>query len=164
METEQHPAKYVDESVIHMAELMTPELENFSGKVHGGAILSLLDKVAYVCACRYSGAYCVTVAVDHVEFRAPVQVGEVLHFTARVVQVGRTSMDVEILVESQELISGAMRHTNTCFFTLVAMRDGKSAPVPPLAARTPEDQERLEHGRMRREAREEYRSRIRPAR
>lgn len=151
------PAKFMDQSEIRMAELMTPDLQNFAGKVHGGAILNLLDKVAYVCACRYSGAYCVTVAVDEVEFQAPVLVGELLHLTARVVYVGRTSMDVEILVESQDLTSGTARHTNTCYFTLVALRASAPVIVPELRTRTPEDQQRWRQGELRREARELYR-------
>jgi uncharacterized protein (TIGR00369 family) len=149
----------MDETEIRMAELMTPDLSNFTGNVHGGSILSLMDKVAYVCACRYSGTDCVTVAVDHVEFREPVYVGELLHLTARVIQVGRSSMDVEILVESQNIRHGTMRHTNTCYFTMVAMANGKSVPVPRLAVRTPEDEDRFQHGRLRREARELFRQR-----
>jgi acyl-CoA hydrolase len=147
----------MDESEVRMAELMTPDLQNFAGKIHGGAILNLLDKVAYVCACRYSGAYCVTVAVDEVEFREAVLVGELLLFTARVVFAGRTSMDVEIVVESQDLTSGATRHTNACYFTLVALREGKPVPVPELRTRSPEDRQRWRQGELRRQARDQYR-------
>lgn len=153
----ERPTKFMDESEIRMAELMTPDLQNFAGKVHGGAILNLLDKVAYVCACRYSGAYCVTVAVDEVEFQEPVLVGELLHLTARVVYAGRSSMDVEILVESQDLPSGTARHTNACYFTLVALRDGAPVPVPQLLTRTPDDEKRWRHAELRREVRDLYR-------
>jgi uncharacterized protein (TIGR00369 family) len=151
--------RYIDETEIRMAELMTPDLTNFSGKVHGGAILSLMDKVAYVCACSYAGCYCVTVSVDEVEFREPVHVGELLHLTARVVQVGRSSMDVEILVEAQDLPHRTMRPTNTCWFTMVAVRDGKSVSVPELRFRTPDDEARYLHGSLRRELRAELRAR-----
>src|SRR6476659_8441097 len=109
MDQDSLPVRFLDETEIRMAELMTPDLQNLAGKVHGGAILCLLDKVAYVCACRYAGTSCVTVAVDEVEFREPVLVGELLHFTARIVQVGRSSMDIEIIVESQDLMVGGMR-------------------------------------------------------
>ena len=153
------PPKFIDETEIHMAELMTPDLENFSGKVHGGAILAILDKVAYVCACGYAATDCVTVSVEQVEFREPVCVGELLHFAARIVQVGRSSMDVEILVESQNLQRGSRRHTNTCYFTMVAMKDGKSVPVPPLQPRTPQDESRFVQARLRREARDAFRRR-----
>ena len=153
----ERPARFMDETVIHMAELMTPDLTNFAGKVHGGAILSLLDKVAYVCACRYSGSYCVTVAVDHVEFREPVLVGELLHFTARVVRVGRSSMDIEILVESQDLPTGATRPTNTCYFTLVATQEGRPVSVPRLQTRSPEDAARAERAARSREIRDSAR-------
>jgi uncharacterized protein (TIGR00369 family) len=155
----ERPTRFVDESEIRMAELMTPDLANFAGSVHGGSILSLMDKVAYVCGCRYAGVYCVTVAVDDVEFREPVAVGELLHLTARVVQVGRSSMEIEILVDSQNLLDGTLRHTNTCYFTMVAMKNGQSVPVPQLAARTPEDVERMAHGKLRRELRDVLRQR-----
>jgi len=153
------PQRYMDETLIHMEELMTPNYENFSGKVHGGAILSLLDKAAYVCACRFAGTYCVTVSVDWVEFREPVHVGELLQLTARVVAVGRTSMAVEIQVESQDLMTGAVRQTNTCYFTMVAVRDGRSAPVPRLLTRTPEDSLRGREAALHRELRAEFRRR-----
>lgn len=155
------PARTIEETKVQLAELMTPEFENFAGKVHGGTILSFLDKVAYVCACRFARTYCVTVSVDQVEFREPVLIGELLTFTARVVATGRTSMEVEILVESQELTSGAVRHTNTCYFTMVAMKDGKPFPVPPLEARTPEEQTRRRKAELLRQARREFRDRLR---
>ena len=151
--------RFIDETEIRMAELMTPELTNFAGNVHGGSILSLMDKVAYVCACRHSGTDCVTVSVDHVDFREPVLVGDLLHLTARVIQVGRSSMDIEIIVESQDVRRGTLRHTNTCYFTMVARQEGKSVPVPAIAARTPDDEVRLQRGRMRREARALFRER-----
>jgi acyl-CoA hydrolase len=159
-EQEQLPTRFIDETEVRMAELMTPELANFAGNVHGGAILSQMDKVAYVCACRYAGADTVTVSVDHVEFREPVLVGELLHFKARVIQVGRSSMDIEIIVESQDIRHGTLRHTNTCYFTMVARREGKSVAVPKLAARTPEDELRLQFGQVLREERALFRKRF----
>lgn len=153
--------RFMDETVVQMAELMTPLYENFSGKVHGGAILSLLDKVAYVCASRYAGTYCVTVAVDWVEFREPVLVGELLQLTARIVHVGRSSMMVEIVVESQDLRSGALRHTNTCYFSMVAMREGRAVSVPKLHTRLPGDDLRAKEAALHRELRQEFRRRHR---
>ena len=160
-EAGQGQVRFVDETVVRLAELMTPDFENFAGKVHGGAILNFLDKVAYVCACRYAGTYSVTAAVESVEFREPVLVGELLHFTARVVYAGRTSMDVEILVESQELLRGTLRHTNTCHFTMVALKEGKPAAVPRLEARTAEDETRIRQAKLRRELRDDFRQRMR---
>ncbi len=152
-------ARYVDETVVRMAELMTPALENFSGHVHGGAILALLDRAAYVCSCKFAGCYCVTVAVDWVEFRAPVRVGELLILTSRVVHVGTSSMTVEIEVESQDIPTGECRRTNICTFTMVAVRDGVKVSVPRLLSRTPEDDARLRSAGLHRAVREEYRRR-----
>ena len=92
-------AKSVNSSRTTITELMIPSFANFSGKVHGGTLLSLMDKVAYVCAAKHSGAYCVTVSVDGVEFREPVEVGELVSLAASINYVGNSSMIVGIRVE-----------------------------------------------------------------
>lgn len=115
---------------LSMTTLMTPEMVNFSGKVHGGALLKLLDEVAYSCAARYSGHYVVTLLVDDVRFRAPVYVGELVSFMAAVNWVGRTSMEVGIRVVAENHRTRATRHVMSCFFVMVAIDDdGKSVPV-----------------------------------
>ncbi|MFC7420189.1 acyl-CoA thioesterase [Iodobacter arcticus] len=122
---------------IMMTVLMTPDMANFSGKVHGGALLKELDQVAYACASRYAGAYAVTLSVDQVIFKQPVFVGELVHFLASVNYTGRTSMEVGIRVVAENIRTQTERHTNSCYFTMVAMGDdGKSVVVPPL---TPAD-------------------------
>ena len=138
--------------------LMTPENANFFGSVHGGFILRQVDNQAYVCAARYAGnPTCVTAAVDRVDFHEPVHVGDVLHLKARISYVGRTSMEVEIEVYSEEIASGAIRHTNTCHLTIVALKDGKPTPVPRLICRTREDKARYIQAKMRRELGIKYR-------
>ncbi|AOA57413.1 acyl-CoA thioesterase [Acinetobacter larvae] len=122
-----------DQSELTMSLLMTPEMANFSGNVHGGTILKLLDQVAYACASRYSGSYVVTLSVDKVTFKEPIHVGEMVSFLASVNHVGRTSMEIGIRVEAQNIQKRTVRHTNSCYFTMVAVDEqGKPTVVPEL--------------------------------
>ncbi|MDX1906070.1 MAG: acyl-CoA thioesterase [Bacteroidia bacterium] len=140
-----------------LTELMIPGYANFGGKIHGGILLSLMDKVAYVCAAKHAGGYCVTVSVDQVAFRAPVEVGELVSLHARVNHVGRSSMVVGIRVVAEQVDSGVQKHTNTSYFTMVAKDGaGKPRPVPPLLLETMEDVRRFLEAMKRREMREQY--------
>src|SRR6187402_3192382 len=114
------PASY---SKTTLTELMIPAYANFGGKIHGGILLSLMDKVAYACASKHAGAYCVTVSVDKVEFLQPVEVGELVSLHASVNHVGNSSMVVGIRVEAQNVKKGTVKHTNSCYFTMVAKGD-----------------------------------------
>ena len=123
----------MDRRELEMTVLMTPDMANFSGKVHGGALLNLLDRVAFSCASRYSGQYAVTLSVDRVVFKEPIAVGELVTFRAAINHAGRTSMEVGIRVEAENIREGTRRHTNSCYFTMVAVDDaGKPFEVPPL--------------------------------
>jgi len=125
--------KTVKASQTTITELMIPSYANFGGKVHGGTLLSLMDKVAYVCASKHSGAYCVTVSVDGVEFKEPVEVGDLISMAASVNYVGNSSMIVGIRVTSLKPKTGVEKHTNSCYFTMVAKdEDGKLETVPRL--------------------------------
>ena len=116
---------------LSMTVLMTPDMANFSGNVHGGHILKLLDQVAYACASRYAGRYVVTLSVDQVVFRQPIHVGELVTFLASVNYTGRTSMEIGIKVVTENIRNQVVRHTNSCYFTMVAVDDdGKPAEVP----------------------------------
>lgn len=127
---------------LSMTVLMTPDTANFSGKVHGGAILKLLDQVAYACASRYAGRYVVTLSVDQVMFRQPIQVGELVTFLGSINHTGTSSMEVGIKVIAEDIRTQAVRHVNSCFFTMIAVGDdGRPVPVPPLVPVT-EDQKR----------------------
>ena len=122
-----------DRKSLYMTVLMTPDMANFSGNVHGGTLLKLLDQVAYSCASRYAGTYVVTLSVDRVLFRDAIKVGELVSFSASVNHTGRTSMEVGIRVETENIQDGTRRHTNSCYFTMVAVdRDGRPVPVPEL--------------------------------
>ncbi len=147
------PTKTMAASRLITSTLMTPELANFAGNVHGGHILRLVDQVGYACAAKYSGCYCVTISVDRVLFKVPVRVGDLLTMKAQVNRVGRTSLEVGVRVEAQDLMGGAPRHTNSCFLTWVAMQDGVAQVVPRLIAETDEDRRRNEEARLRQEQR-----------
>lgn len=139
-----------------MTVLMTPDMANFSGHVHGGAMLRLLDQVAYSCAARYSGCYVVTLSVDQVTFREPVHVGELVTFKASINFTGNTSMEIGIHVEAESIRARTSRHVMTCYFTMVAVDEhGNSVPVPALTLTTPLEQKRWAAAQLRREYRRE---------
>ena len=141
MEELARPVRY---SQTTITELMIPSYANFGGKIHGGILLSLMDKVAYATASKHAGTYCVTVSVDKVEFLQPVEVGELVSMHASVNYVGRTSLVVGIRVESQNVKTGKIKHTNSSFFTMVAKgEDDKPTPVPQLILESKEDVKRF---------------------
>jgi acyl-CoA hydrolase len=125
--------KTIAESETIYTELMIPSNANFGDKVHGGIILSIMDKVAYVCASKHSGSYVVTVAVEGVEFLSPVEVGDLLTIKASINYVGNTTMIVGMLTECFNPRTGHIRHTNSCYFTMAAKNDnGTLKKVPAL--------------------------------
>lgn len=145
---------------LTMTVLMTPDMANFSGNVHGGTLLKYLDEVAYACASRYAGCYVVTLSVDQVMFREPVHVGELVTFLASVNHTGRTSMEIGIKVITENIRERSVRHTNSCFFTMVAV-DGQGRPVavPELQPSTPDGLRRQRQAKQRRQIREELQQR-----
>jgi acyl-CoA hydrolase len=150
-----------DPSELEMVVLMTPDMANFSGKVHGGALLNLLDRVAYSCASRFSQQYAVTLSVDQVVFRQPIHVGELVTFRASVNYAGRTSMEVGIRVEAEEIRTGERRHTNSCYFTMVAVdAHGKPTAVPALCPQTTAKKRRETAAINRRALRHEFQARF----
>ncbi|WP_225548085.1 acyl-CoA thioesterase [Chromobacterium violaceum] len=142
-----------------MSVLMTPDMANFSGNVHGGVLLKLLDQVAYACASRYAGCYVVTLSVDQVLFKQPIHVGELVTFLASVNHVGRTSMEVGIKVVAENIQQRSQRHTNSCYFTMVAYQDGKPMTVPTLVLETEEQRQRFRAAGMRKQLRMEMQQR-----
>ncbi|MDX9884128.1 acyl-CoA thioesterase [Thauera sp.] len=141
---------------LTMTVLMTPDTANFSGKVHGGAILKLLDQVAYACASRYAGHYVVTLSVDQVMFRQPIQVGELVTFLASVNHTGNSSMEVGIKVVAEDIRAKVVRHVNSCFFTMIAVDDdGRPTKVPALSPQTADERRRCAEAEVRRAMRRE---------
>lgn len=161
-------ARPVAFSQTTITELMIPAYANFGGKIHGGILLSLMDKLAYACASKHAGSYCVTVSVDKVEFLQPVEVGELVSMKASVNYVGRSSMVVGMRVESQNVKTGVIKHTNSSFFTMVAKsEDNKPTQVPALILENDEEIKRfIESMRMKeiktkvREAMDDDRSQV----
>jgi acyl-CoA hydrolase len=136
---------------LEMTTLMTPESVNFSGKVHGGALLKLLDEVAYSCAARYSGHYVVTLLLDNARFRAPVHIGELVSFKATINWVGRSSMEVGIRVVAEDHRTRDERHVMSCFFVMVAMgEDGRSVSAPSFEPVTDIEKRRWREAEQRR--------------
>ena len=140
-----------------LTELMIPSYANFGGKIHGGILLSLMDKVAYACAAKHAGNYCVTVSVDGVNFLQPVEVGELVSLKASVNYVGNTSLLVGIRVEAENVKTGIIKHTNTSYFTMVA-KDEKEQPtqVPGLILESRDDARRFLEAIKRRELSKRY--------
>lgn len=139
-----------------MTLLMTPDKANFSGNVHGGQMLKLLDEAAYACASRYCGHYVVTLSVDQVLFKQPIRIGELVTFLAAVNYTGRTSMEVGIKVVTEDVKRKDCRHAMTCYFTMVAVdEEGHATPVPTLVARNEVERHRCEAAALRRELRRE---------
>jgi acyl-CoA hydrolase len=150
---------------LTMTVLMTPDMANFSGNVHGGTILKLLDQVAYACASRYAGRYVVTLSVDQVMFRQPIHVGELVTFLSSVNYTGTSSMEVGIKVVAEDIRSQIVRHANSCFFTMVAVDEhGKPVGVPALKPQTADEHRRWANAQARRELRTEMEQRLREVR
>lgn len=132
---------------------MLPSHSNFGGKIHGGHILSLMDQIAFACASKHSRQYCVTASVNRVDFRSPVEVGELLTLKASINYTGRTSMVVGVRVESQNITTGKRRHCNSSYFTMVAKDDkGNSVEVPGLLVQDEQGVRRFARSKFRKEA------------
>ncbi|MGZ8919223.1 MAG: acyl-CoA thioesterase [Methylobacter sp.] len=144
------------EKSLTMTVLMTPDMANFSGNVHGGSLLKLLDQVAYACAAKYCKNYVVTAALDQVFFKQNVNVGELVTFYARVNHVGRSSMEIGVNVFAENLRTHGKRHTTSCFFTMVAVDEqGQSVEVPRLQLETEAEKRHHAAAEMRKRMRQE---------
>lgn len=123
--------KHTRDSHVTITELMLPSHSNFSGKIHGGYILNLMDQIAFACASKHSQHYCVTASVNRVDFLNPIDVGELVTLKASINYTGRTSMVVGVRVESENIQTGEKKHCNSSYFTMVAKNEhGKNVPVP----------------------------------
>lgn len=153
--------KTTTDSDIHLTELMLPSYSNFNGKIHGGFILSLMDKAAFASASKFSKKYCVTASVNRVDFLSPIEVGELVTLKAKVNYVGNTSMVVGIKVESQNIQTGLIKHCNSSYFTMIAKdNNGTSVKVPGLIISDRDDLRRflrsIKHIKMRNERKIEF--------
>lgn len=136
--------KTIAESQVTISELMLPSHSNFNGKIHGGYVLSLLDQIAFACASKHSGVYCVTASVDTVDFLKPIEIGELVTMKASVNFVGTSSMQIGIRVEAENIQTGEVKHCNSSYFTMVAKdAEGKSVKVPGLILKSKDDVRRF---------------------
>ena len=145
------PPKPVSASHVTISLLAAPETRNIFGSVHGGWIMRQVDETAYVCAARHAGRHAITASIDRVDFKSPIHVGDLVRLKASVHWVGRTSMLIGVKVEAEDLLSGEVRHTNSCLLTFVAIAATfKPVPVPGLLRETPEEEERWKAAEARR--------------
>lgn len=153
------PSRTVRDSAHETTALMMPPDENARGHVFGGVVLAMMDKAAAVCAIRHARTSCVTVSVDRVDFREPILVGDLIHMKASVNFVGRSSMEIGVRIEAENMLLGTRRHTNSCYVTYVALdREGMPTEVPALVPETDAERRRFAAGRERRRRREEERA------
>ena len=155
----------VSYSNTQVSELMIPAYANFGGKIHGGILLSLMDKVAYACASKHAGNYCVTVSVENVEFLEPVDVGEMVTMFASVNYVGKSSMIIGIKVIAENFKRGTVKNTNTSYFTMVAKNEqGQPTQVPGLILETKEEIKRFLEAMKRKALKATYKTELQKAR
>jgi uncharacterized protein (TIGR00369 family) len=146
--------KRVRDSSVVMAQMMIPQDANPAGNVHGGAVVKLIDEAAGVVASRHARSNVVTASIDRMEFHTPVFVGDLLTVTAGLNLVGRTSMEIGVRVEAENLITGEVRHAATAYLTYVALdTQGRPRTVPPLILETGEEKRRNQEAARRRETR-----------
>lgn len=144
--------KHSSESQVTITQLMLPSHSNFSGKIHGGFVLNLMDQIAFACASKHSQHYCVTASVNRVDFLNPIDVGELVTLKASVNFTGRTSMVIGVRVESENIQTGETKHCNSSYFTMVAKDDtGKNVSVPGLILRTKQEVRRYTRSIVRQE-------------
>lgn len=146
------------ESQHETSQIMMPQHSNVLGHVFGGVILSMMDTAAAVAAMRHARTPCVTVSIDRVDFKEPIHIGELVVMKASVNFVGNTSMEVGVRVETEQLLTGTRKHTNSCYLTFVAVdAAGRPVKVPGLIPQTPQEQRRHAAARDRRRRRIEER-------
>jgi len=132
--------KHKADSEVLISQLMLPNNSNFSGKIHGGFILSLMDQIAFACASKHSGNYCVTASVNTVDFLNPIEVGELVTLKASINYVGSSSMEVGIRVDSENIRTGERKHCNSSYFIMVAKDElGKTTKIPGIVLESDDD-------------------------
>ena len=148
------PAKHIRDSQTSISQLMQLTDANPRGNVHGGTIMRLVDEAAAIAAVRHVGRPVVLVAIDNMTFDSPVFVGNLVTLKASLNYAGRTSMEVGVRVEAEDLFSGQVAHTNSAYLVYVALdENNQPAEVPPLIAESPEEERWLADGALRQEER-----------
>jgi len=142
--------KHVSDSQTTISHLMHLTDANPVGNIHGGSIMRLVDEVGGICAARHAGRPVVTIAIDSMAFHSPVYVGNLVTVKASVNYVGRTSLEVGVRVEAEDVLTGEITHANTAYLVYVALdENGQPVEVPPLIAETDDEQRRMAEGQQR---------------
>ena len=158
MSPAERPSHTVRASQHETSELMMPQHANNLGHVFGGVVLAMMDRTAAVAAMRHARTTCVTASIDRVDFREPIHLGDLVVMKASVNFAGRTSMEIGVRVEAEDLLSGRRRHTNSCYLTFVAVdRSGRPVEVPELIPETGDELRRSRAAAERRRRRLEER-------
>ncbi|HJW74245.1 MAG TPA: acyl-CoA thioesterase, partial [Thermoleophilia bacterium] len=143
---------------VVLSQVMQPPDANFMGVIHGGVMLKLIDETAGACAHRFTRTRVVTAAIDRIDFHHPVQIGNLVTLQATINHVGRTSMEVGVRIEAEDLDTGTITHTNSAYLVFVALDDqGNPTPAPRLTPETAEDKRRWAAAEARRAARQRLR-------
>jgi acyl-CoA hydrolase len=142
--------KPVSESRAQLIRWMGITDANSAGNVHGGTVMKLTDEVAGIAAVKHSRSRVVTAGMDRMNFLFPIYVGDLVTFSATVNAAWRTSMEVGVRVDAENVRTGESRHTNTAYLTMVALDDGDPAPVPGIIATSPAEQRRMREAELRR--------------
>lgn len=155
--------KKISESAVLTAQLMSPQDANAAGNVHGGVIMKLIDDTAGAVAYRHARSNVVTASIDRLNFLAPIFVGDLVTFKASINMAGKTSMDIGVRVEAENLITGQVRHTASAYLTYVALDPhSKPNPVAPLIIETQEEERRFRQALVRKELRKQGKERHPP--
>jgi uncharacterized protein (TIGR00369 family) len=133
---------------------MLPQHANALGNVHGGEILKMVDEAGAIAAMRHARKPCVTISIDSMTFKQPVHVGHLLSCQARVTYVGRSAIEVQVLVHAENVLTREITHTNSAYCVYVSLGpDGKTSGAPPLIIETEEDRRLFEEGEARQKRR-----------
>ena len=152
--------KTVCESRVEMAQVMFPSDANQAGNVHGGTIMKLIDTAAGIAARRHCRTNVVTASMDRLDFHKPVFVGELVMLRASINYAGTTSMEIGVRVESEEIMTGKVRHTNSAYLTMVSLdKNRRPMAVPKIVPQTDDEKRRFKEGRARAKQRRELRKR-----
>jgi len=133
-------AKFIKESSVGLSCIMLPQDANTMGNVHGGVIMKHIDNTAAVAAMRHVRSNAVTASIDRLDFHSPVFVGNLLKLKAGINYTGKTSMEIGVRVETEDLLTGEVRHTASAYLTFVALdENGRPKEIPPVIIESDEE-------------------------
>ena len=146
--------KSAKSSAVIVSQLMGPQDVNNAGNVHGGVIMKIIDSTAGVVATRHARSTCVTASIDRLDFLYPVYAGDLVTFKASINFVGKKSMEVGVRVETENLLTGEIRHTSSAYLTYVSLdKSGRPRELPALILESDEDKRRNKEAQERRKVR-----------